>query len=205
VTADTSDDDWRRLLEGIRRADPEVLHHFYAEYAPLLHRLAAQHLTAGIRRRVEPEDVVQSVCRTFLRRASGGQFTLGDSEELWSLLCAITLNKTRRAIRFHMRRKRDLSRDVRAMPAPDDEGSACTPLPSADPTPAEAAEFSDQLQKLLASLDDEQRQVVDLKLQDFTNKEIATKLGSSERTVRRIMKIVQAHLARQLEAADDDA
>jgi len=56
-----------------------------------------------------PEDLVQSACRTFLRRAQIGQFRLADSEELWRLLCAITLTKVREQTRFHMRQKRGLA------------------------------------------------------------------------------------------------
>jgi RNA polymerase sigma factor (sigma-70 family) len=64
------------------------------------------------------------------------------------------------------------------------------------PTPAEAAEFADQFERLLAGLDEEAWQVVDLKLQELTNEQVAEKLGCSERTVRRTLKRVQAELVR---------
>ena len=41
------------------------------------------------------------------------------------------------------------------------------------PNPAEAAEFADFFQQALAGLADEERQVVDLKLQELTNEEVA--------------------------------
>ena len=44
-----------------------------------------------------------------------------------------------------------------------------------------------------------ERQVVVLKLEECTNEEIAERLGSSERTVRRILKRVQSQLTRALE------
>ncbi len=196
-------DQWLRLLDGIREGDPKTVRDFWDNYGPLLYRLADKHLEGGIRRRVEPDDVVQSVCRTFLRRAQDGQFTLGDSTQLWSLLCAITLNKVRRLLRFHLRRKRSMDQEARGAASSEDASAMEFSVPSDEPTPSEAAEFDDELQKLLASLDDEQRQVVDLKLQNFTHEEIAEKLGCSERTVRRLVKIVQSHLERQLESAID--
>ena len=52
---------------------------------------------------------------------------------------------------------------------------------------------------MLAGLDDEERQVVDQKLQELTNDEVAQRLGSSERTVRRILKRVQSRLTRALD------
>ena len=37
-----------------------------------------------------------------------------------------------------------------------------------------------------------ERQIVELKLQDYTNTEVAEQVGCSERTVRRILKRIQA-------------
>src|SRR5262249_34389478 len=145
------------------------------------------------------EDVAQSACRTFLRRARGGEFQLADSEGLWRLLCAITLSKIREQTRFHLRQKRGIDREVQPAPAAGDSSSIDFQPAAPGPTPAEAAEFADQFQRVLAGLDDEERQLVDLKLQECTNDEIAERLGCSERTVRRLLKRVQAHLARSFE------
>jgi RNA polymerase sigma-70 factor (ECF subfamily) len=145
-----------------------------------------------------PEDVVQSVCRTFFRRAQAGEFRLTESENLWALLCAITLTKVQEQTRFHRRKKRDVTREIappRDLSSSVDE--AFEPV-YAQPTPAQAAEFADQFRQVLACLDDEERRLVELKLQDYTNLEVADRLGCSERTVRRILKRVQARLERRL-------
>jgi RNA polymerase sigma factor (sigma-70 family) len=73
--------------------------------------------------------------------------------------------------------------------------------PASGPSPAEAVEFADQFQKVMDSFDEEERQVVDLKLQEYTNEEIAERLNSSERTVRRVLKRIQSRLARAFEIA----
>src|SRR6185436_19562818 len=83
--------DWPTLLRGLRDAQPWAVEQFYDEYAAALESLAAKHLSSPIRRRVGPEDIVQSACRTFFRRAKEGQFQLDDSESLWRLLTAITM------------------------------------------------------------------------------------------------------------------
>jgi RNA polymerase sigma factor (sigma-70 family) len=194
-------DHWQRLIQGLRDGDEQVLHEFWKQYGDSLYEVADKHLAAGMRRRLGPEDVVQSACRTFLRRARVGQFQLPDSESLWRLLCAITLNKIREQTRFHMRQKRGLDQEQRgAVPARDDSAAGFEPA-APGPTPAQAAEFADQLHLLLASLEEEERQILELKLQDCTNEEVAEKLGSSERTVRRVMKRLQARLSRDLETA----
>src|SRR5439155_16100737 len=124
-----------------------------------------------------------------------GEFQLADSEALWRLLCAITLTKVREQVRFHQRRKRGLDQEVQPE-AESRPGAAHFEPVDPGPSPAEAAEFADQFQQLMASLDDEERQLVDLKLQQYTNEEAAERLGCSERTVRRLLKRMQDRLER---------
>src|SRR4051794_2988473 len=64
---------WQRLIVGLRDGNTQVINEFFNEYGGMLHRLADQRLPAGVRRRIGPEDVVQSACRTFLRRAKEGE------------------------------------------------------------------------------------------------------------------------------------
>ena len=195
-------DDWDRVLEGLRAGDPVVLQDFWNRYGGMLHEVAEKHLAGGLRRRVGPEDVVQSACRTFFRRAQGGQFQLPDAESLWRLLCTITITKIREQARFHLRKRRGVDQEQPLAPTSGDESSASIGFAAPGPTPAQAAEFADQLQQLLSSLDDEEKQIVELKLQDCTNDEVAERLGSSERTVRRVMKRIQERLTRILQSSE---
>jgi RNA polymerase sigma factor (sigma-70 family) len=190
-----TEDRWQKLIQGLRTGERQATQDFWDQYGGLLQQVAEKHLAAGLRRRVGPEDVVQSACRTFLRRAKGGEFRLEDSEGLWRLLCAITLTKIREQARFHLRQKRGLDQEAPLEAPAGDSAAAFQPV-APGPTPAEAAEFADQFQQLLSSLDDEERQIVDLKLQECTHEEVAARLGCSERTVRRVVKRVQARLAR---------
>lgn len=200
---DQSEDRWQALIDGLRKGDGRVANDFWNQYGQLLLRLAEKNLAEGVRRRIGAEDVVQSVCRTFLRRAKIGEFQLPDSESLWRLLCAITLTKVREQTRYHMRQKRGLNQEVHISALPQADNSvAGFDQAAPGPTPDEAACFEDQFQQLLASLDDEERQIVDLKLQDCTQEEIARQLNCSERTVRRILKRVQQRLAKAFSTED---
>jgi RNA polymerase sigma-70 factor (ECF subfamily) len=192
------DRQWRDMLSGLRDGDAGVARAFWDQFGPVLHKIADKHLGERLRRRLGPEDVVQSVCRTFFRRAQGGQLELGDADSLWSLLCAITLNKIREKARFHGRQKRGFDQEVQAAPAAGDSMASGFQLFDKGPSPDQAAEFADQFEQILSLLDEEERQILDLKLQDHTHEEIAEKLGTSERTVRRIMKRIQSRLAREL-------
>jgi RNA polymerase sigma factor (sigma-70 family) len=186
-------DHWARMIAGLRAGDAVAVREFCDRYGPALNRVADRKLPGAVRRRIDAEDVVQSACRTFFRRAQNGEFRLDDSGALWRLLCAITLTKVREQARFHLRQRRGVGREQEALPA-GDESRCETPLAEAGPSPAEVAEFADQFRALLDRLDPEEQRVVDLKIQDYTNEQVAAALGCSERTVRRLLKRVQGVL-----------
>ena len=63
-------------------------------------------LSDRMRRRVEPEDVAQSVYRSFFRKAEDDRYVLEKSGDLWKLLAAITVSKVRGQVEFHTAKKR---------------------------------------------------------------------------------------------------
>jgi RNA polymerase sigma-70 factor (ECF subfamily) len=187
---------WDRLIAGLRQGDPRVMQEFCAQYGERLHRLAEKRLGGKLGRRVGPEDVVQSAYRTFIRRAKGGEFELGDTDSLWRLLCAITMKKLYQKARANRRQRRDYGREVH--PGSEGDGAAFDPV-DPQPLPDQEAAFADQLAQLIGSLDPEEQQVVELKLQGCTNEEAAERMGSSERTIRRIVKRLQHILERRFD------
>jgi RNA polymerase sigma factor (sigma-70 family) len=191
-----NDADWHAWMVRLVEADTDAEQQFWNLYGDRLQRLASQHLSSGLRRRVGAEDVVQSACRTFLRRVQEGQFEFSDAESLWRLLCAITLTKVRQQARFHGRQKRAINQERH--PAVDQALSRAGHIISPEPTPAEAIEFADQLEQLLGLLNDEERTAVILKLEQNTNNEVAQQLCCSERTVRRIIGRIQTQWKKNL-------
>ncbi len=188
--------DWARWIHGLRHGDEAVIAEFYDDFGPALERLADRHIAEALRRRFGAESVVQSACRTFLRRAGAQEFALADTRDLWNLLCAITLNKVHDQVRFHMRRRRRADRDVEI----HSEGRVATKMASGAPGPDDALVFAEELQRFLDGLTEEDRRVVDLKLQERSNSEIAAELGCCERTVRRILGTLRRQLERELAA-----
>ena len=180
------DEDWDRMIEGLRAGDNDACADFWQQYGGMLEGVAQKQLSEKLRRRVGSDDVVQSACRTFFRRVSAGQFELPDADALWRLMCAITLTKARRAARDHSRQKRGIANE-QYIDAGSAEGSGASfQLSDGQQTPFDAVAFSDQMQVLLGSLSENECEVLDLKLQQNTNEEIAEIMGCSERTVRRI-------------------
>ena len=106
-----SEADWDKIVAGLRSGDPQICREFWLKYSPLLEGVAFRQLSSRVQRRVGPDDVVQSACRTFFRRVSFGQFDLPDADALWRLICAITVTKARRVARDQSRKKRGLGRE----------------------------------------------------------------------------------------------
>src|SRR5438477_876453 len=160
-------DHWQRIIDGLRSGDEAIVREFCQRYGPALERIAGKNLPAGLRRRVEPEDVVQSAYRTFLRRAGGGEFHFADGDDLWRLLCAITPNKVRQQARFHLRQKRGMNRETAMDSGSSASSSAWSPADTS-PAPDEAAAFKEQFEQIMAGLSDEQRRIVELRLSERT-------------------------------------
>ena len=62
------------LLPQLLGGDPEAARAVFDRYSARLVRLADQHLSRKLAGRVDGEDVVQSVFRTFFRRGNEGEF-----------------------------------------------------------------------------------------------------------------------------------
>src|SRR5947209_3624365 len=90
----------RRLQDGQRDASTEL----YLRYAERLLSLAAAQSSFNLARRVDPEDIVQSVFRTFFRRASLGHYTVPQGEELWKLLLGRYRSRSADSVRVSLTR-----------------------------------------------------------------------------------------------------
>lgn len=181
-----NDQTWDQLINGLRDGDQQACTDFWNQYGPKLQGVAQNQISERLQRRVGSDDVVQSACRTFFRRVSSGQFDLPDADSLWRLMCAITLTKVRRAARDHSRQKRGLASEQYLDAGAGTDDNRKFEIAGAAQTPVDAAAFADQMDALLAGLSPHECQVLDLKLQNHTNDEIADQLGCSERTVRRV-------------------
>jgi RNA polymerase sigma-70 factor (ECF subfamily) len=194
--------DWDSIIRGLKDGDPDVCSRFWKQHGANLEAIAGQQLSRKLQRRVGPDDIVQSVFRTFFRRMAGGEFEVPDAGAMWRLMCAITLTKARRAARDHRRLKRGLNSESALSEAEQEYGADfSSQLAGSEHDPSLALEMSDQLQTLLGQLGDEECQVLELKMNDRSNEQIADILGCSERTVRRIVNKVQSRWQAMMDEA----
>lgn len=190
---------WRNLVQGLRAGDHHSGRQFWDQYGPALQRLANKHVSPWLRRRVEPDDVVQSACRTFFRHLQGGEYELADGEDLMALLCAITMNKVLMKTRFHFAQRRDLRKEKAPAPAETGATGPAFDAVAPEPSPADATEFAEEFQQFLAGLNEEESRIVDLELQGCSQREIAEKLGRTDRWVRKVLERVRSRLRGALE------
>src|SRR5262245_65298778 len=132
-----------RLSDGLRAGDAAMDRAFWNCYGSGLLRLAEKRLSPQMQARVGPEDVVQSACRTFMRRARAGEFQVADSAALWKILCVITLTKVREQVRYHRRQKRNVAQEIRLARPTNDSAGPALDLADTRTEPAEAVAIAD--------------------------------------------------------------
>ena len=191
------------LLELVQNGDETAATELYQRYIDRLIHLARSRLSPKLERRVDPEDVVQSVYRSFFRRVADGRYQLIDEEQLWHLLAAITVNKARKAYRRHSAEKRAVSSEESTAKSLAMANVSPTAL-AQQASPEEAAVLIEETERMMSGLTPKQREIVQMHLQGRTSVEIAEEAGCSERTVHRAVERARVQLEKLLFVDDDD-
>jgi RNA polymerase sigma-70 factor (ECF subfamily) len=178
----------RTLLQLFRQGSEEAARELYERYVDRLIPLARQRLSDRLARRVDAQDVVQSVFRTFFNRVRNDRFTVEGPDDVYKLLCGITLRKALRQVAYHTAAKRDIHRERAA-----GTGRMAEADQKVDPTPSPLAvnAFVEQLENFLEQLRPEQRQILELRLQGYGPREIAQQLGVLEHKVFYLQRLLR--------------
>jgi RNA polymerase sigma-70 factor, ECF subfamily len=184
-----------RVLSG----EPGFERELVDRYTHRLLAFAHQQLPARVRRRTDPEDVVQSVYRSFFRRLNEGRFSFTESQDVWRLLAAMTFHKTRNLVIFHQRGCRDVRREV-PLDAGGDSSAAPVELPARPPRSEDVDTMFECLEQLLTGLSDSHREIVVRRLEGDSIEEIARRVKRTRQTVSRVLAHLQERAARQLES-----
>lgn len=156
-------DDVAGLLGRVTSATDSAAGELDHIYRDRLCALVEREMNARYRRREDPEDVVQSVFRTFFRRASQGEFQFDHAGGLWKLLQQITRRKIVNHVEFQKAQVRDLSREE-----PCDGNT----LESPEGGKLAARMLGDALEAVLDGLENYESEVYRLQLYGLTVAEI---------------------------------
>ncbi len=192
-----------RLSEG----DEAAVQVIWERYFEKLVRLARRRMDKAPRRVADEEDVALSAIQSFYQGARAGRFPqLNDRQDLWKLLVTITVRK----VFAQMKRQRAAKRGGGAVRGesiflrndnPDEINGLAQRL-GQEPTPELACQVAETCGLMLGQLEDQElRQIALLKMEGYSNQEIAAELECVVRTVERKL----ARIRQKWEANGQDA
>ena len=161
------------FLRRIRAGDDAAARELVQRFEPLIRREVR--LRVGddrLNRAFDSADVSQSVFASFFTRAADGEFELESPEQLARLLMSMARNRLVSRVRKERRQIRDVRR-VRT------EADALGLVADSTATPSKILVRKEELALLRAALDDEERQVFELRTEGFSWDEVAAALGGS--------------------------
>ncbi|MEP3481649.1 MAG: sigma-70 family RNA polymerase sigma factor [Fuerstiella sp.] len=154
------------------------------EFADRLLRLARSRLPARIQQRVDPEDIVQSVFKSFFVRHEANKFTFDEASDVWRLLAAMTWHKVQRSIRFNQQLERDVQKEV-------DQSAPAHSKTCHDPTASSLVVMMELTDQIMDRLPEKHQQILQLRMEEYSIDEISDAIGVSSRTVDRALALVR--------------
>lgn len=192
TSQDDGQDSDHVLLKRFREGEQDAATELFLKYGARLQALARTHTSGNLASRFDPEDVVQSVFRTFFRRAADGLYDVPAGDELWQLLFVLALNKIRSLATHHRAQKRDVTKT--------DGGQDFSRFARDENDQASMDVLKVVLDDFLESLPDTQAEVARYRMEGFQIDEIASK---TKRTIERVLNKMRADLLQQLELGAD--
>ncbi len=176
------------LIDRVRAHEPEALAEYLQQHRRPLLAFIERQLGAGLRRKLEADDIAQEVCAEAVR--SLNQIEFGDRDP-FSWLCQITERKIIDAHRrFFEAQKRDAGREVSIGPSRDDtqHGGLMHLLVASMTTASQMFSRNAKearMQEAILQLPDDQREALRLRyVENLPSKEIAERLGKSDAAIR---------------------
>lgn len=183
--------DSHELVERFRAGQSRAADAIFDRYVNRLLALTRNRLSGSMRRRVDPEDVVQSSFRSFFLHARNGEYAVQEAGDLWRLLVQITLHKLYGQVEWHRAQRRSVVREERLDDFSIEE-------PGVEPTPVEVVALVEQMHLISGRLTHDQQLALTLQLQGMEHGTIAEAIQKSPRTVRRLLAEVRERMEREL-------
>lgn len=157
-------------------------------YSERLMALARRRISQRLASRIDPEDIVQSVFRTFFRRAKEKKFEIADQDDLSKLLFRITIHKTLRQVAHHKAAKRDPNQETAQG---EHSQELMLELLGKEPTPEAIAVFVDQMDHFFAKLKPDECKILEMRMEGYGTEEIAKQLNTYDRKIRRVLERIR--------------
>jgi len=185
-----------RWIVDLKAGDNDAAQELWNRYCNGLTSLARNGLRQTPRGPADEEDVALSAFHCLCRGATRNRFPrLVDRHDLWRLLAVITAQKAVDQVRREGRGKRGGQVLVEALlnEAISEGKGGLMAVEARELTPELAAMMAEELQRLLDCLGDGKlRQITLWKMDGYTDKEIAGRLGCGLRTVERKLGLIRS-------------
>ena len=105
-------DSFAEFVSGLQAGDDAAARQLFGRFTCQLIALALRHIGAGLRHKVDAEDVVQSAYKSFFARYNPGNLEVQSWNSLWGLLALITVRKCAERAAYHRAGCRNAAREV---------------------------------------------------------------------------------------------
>ena len=185
-----SDNSITTWYDQLQAGDSVAAQKLWEEYFDQLVGLARGRLAGTPRQMADEEDVALSAFKSVCVGARKGRFPdISDRESLWRLMVVITARKAADQANYNTRKKRDVGRNEAGG---NEDDAMIDRMVGQQPTPEFAALLTEEFELRLKSLgEDYLRDVALLKMEGYTNDEIADKLETSLSTVERRLRLIR--------------
>jgi RNA polymerase sigma-70 factor (ECF subfamily) len=192
-------DTFADFIRRIRAGDEEAAVEMVRRYEPLIRReIRLQLEDRRLARLFDSVDICQSVLKSFFFRTAAGQYDLNTPEQLQRLLVTMARNKLASAARGQYRQRRDQRRVAAA------GGEKLDGVAADGPTPSEVVAGKELLERFHQALNEEERQLAELRGQGMAWGDIAARLGGTAQARRMQWARVVERVARALGLDGDD-
>lgn len=172
------------FLARIQAGDEDAARELLARYEPEVRLVVRRQLPRLLRSRFDSLDFLQSVWGDFFQKVKTGPTEFSDSRHLVAFLARAAKNK----VIDQYRRAASLKQDMHREEPIWSDGGRARDLEAAEATPSQVAEAHEAYDRLLGLVPTERREVLALKAEGLSSRDIGERLGISERTVQRVLE-----------------
>ncbi len=184
----------RERLTNDTAASSPIVQCLLSHFRPLLIKVVSAHLPHRLRRRVDPEDVVQVALWAFSVRLLEGGYHFASGADVKHLLVVIARDKTREETRRHHAACRDIDHERTVGETPGNPNHQTDPV-DRHAGPIEEAVERDTVESVIRTFPPHHQSIIRCWIERHTAKEIAGKLNCCPRQV----SLVLAEFSKRLE------
>jgi RNA polymerase sigma-70 factor (ECF subfamily) len=184
ITPRNEDGDVATFLARIQAGDEDAARELLMRYEAEVRLVVRRQLPRLLRSRFDSLDFLQSVWGSFFHRVRTGPAEFEDARHLVAFLARAAKNKVIDEYRRAGSQKQDMHREEPIWVS----GSRPRELTAEEDTASQLAEAHETYDRLLELLPKDRRRILELKAEGLSSREIGERLGTSERTVQRVLE-----------------